>query len=379
MQLTRRQALALAPTLTLLSCTSDKNNKPMNGITEQAWGVLPTGETISLYTLRNGKGIEATISNYGGRIVTLKVPDRNGNAADIVLGYDSLEPYTKPNPFFGTLVGRYANRIANGEFTLNGKKYKLAVNNGPNSLHGGTLGFDKKAWVAAVSKDGQSLQLTYFSKDGEEGYPGNLTSVVTYSLDDDNALTIDYAATTDADTVLNLTNHSYFNLAGHGNGKILDHQLSIAADRFTPVNANLIPTGELKSVEGTPFDFRQPTAIGARIDSPDQQIQYGAGYDHNFVLNRAGDKPTLAARITDPGSGRAMDVLTTQPGMQFYTANHINGDIAGKAGAIYHKRGAYCFETQHFPDSPNQPAFPTTVLKPGERFHQITMFRFATV
>jgi len=350
----------------------------MNGITEQAWGVLPSGETISLYTLRNEKGIEATISNFGGRLVTLKVPDRNGNFADIVLGYDSLEPYTKPNPFFGTLVGRYANRIANGEFTLNGKKYTLLKNNGPNSLHGGGQGFDKKAWQAEISQDGQSLKLTYFSKDGEEGYPGNLTSVVTYSLGNDNTLSIDYAATTDADTVLNLTNHSYFNLAGHGNGKILDHQLMINADKFTPVNQNLIPTGELKSVEGTPFDFRQATAIGARIDSPDQQMQYGKGYDHNFVVNRSSDSPSLAARITEPQSGRVMEVLTTQPGMQLYTANHIEGEIKGKGGAIYHFRSAYCFETQHFPDTPNQPSFPTATLKPGEKYHQITQFRFST-
>ena len=379
MQLTRRQALALAPTLTLLSCTSDKNNKTMNGITEQAWGALPSGETISLFTLRNEKGVETTISSYAGRIVTLKVPDRDGKFADVVLGYDTLAPYTQKNPFFGTLVGRYANRIANGGFTLNGKKYTLAVNNGPNSLHGGLQGFDKKAWHPEITNGGKSLQLTYVSKDGEEGYPGTLTSVVTYTLGSDNSLTLDYAATTDADTVLNLTNHSYFNLAGHGNGKILDHQLMITADKFTPVNANLIPTGELKSVEGTPFDFRQPTAIGARIDSPDQQMQYGAGYDHNFVLNRAGDAPSLAARITEPQSGRVMDVLTTQPGMQFYTANHITGEIKGKEGAIYHARGAYCFETQHFPDTPNQPSFPTAVLKPGEKYHQITVFRFSTL
>ncbi len=377
MQLTRRQALALAPSLSLLSCTSDKNNKPMNGITEQAWGVLPTGETISLYTLRNEKGVETKISNYGGRIVTLKVPDRAGKLDDVVLGYDTLEPYTKPNPFFGTLVGRYANRIANGEFTLNGKKYTLAKNNGPNSLHGGLQGFDKKAWQAQISQDGNSLQLTYLSKDGEEGYPGNLTAVVTYSLGSDNALKIDYAATTDADTVLNLTNHSYFNLAGHGSGNILTHLLMINADKFTPVNANLIPTGELKSVEGTPFDFREPTAIGARIDSPDQQMQYGKGYDHNFVLNGSGGVPSLAARIVEPVSGRVMEVHTTQPGVQLYTSNHIEGNIAGKDGATYHFRGAYCFETQHFPDSPNQPSFPTTVLKPSETYRQSTIFKFS--
>jgi aldose 1-epimerase len=350
----------------------------MNGITEQAWGVLPTGETISLYTLRNEKRIEATISNFGGRLVTLKVPDRGGNFADIVLGYDTVEPYTKPNPFFGTLVGRYANRIANAEFTLDGKKYTLPKNSGPNSLHGGPQGFDKKAWQAEIVDGGHALQLTYLSKDGEEGYPGNLTSVVTYSLGNDNALTIDYAASTDADTVLNLTNHSYFNLAGHGNGKILDHQLMINADKFTPVNATLIPTGELRNVAGTPFDFRKPIAIGTHIDSPDEQIQFGKGYDHNFVVNRVGDGPSLAVRVIEPQSGRVMEVLTTQPGVQFYTANHLEGEIVGKAGAIYHFRGAYCFETQHFPDSPNQPTFPTSVLKPGEKYHQTTIFRFST-
>jgi aldose 1-epimerase len=372
--MTRRQALALAPTLTLLSCTRDQNNKTMNGITEQAWGFLPTGETISLYTLRNAKGLEATISNFGGRIVTLKVPDRAGKFADVVLGYDLLEPYTKPNPFFGTLVGRYANRIANGEFTLNGKKYTLAKNNGPNSLHGGLRGFDKKAWNATV--DGNALRLTCFSKDGEEGYPGNLTSTVVYTLTDDNALSIDYAATTDADTVLNLTNHSYFNLAGHDNGHILDHELTLNAAKFTPVNVNLIPTGELRSVEGTPFDFRKPTPLGAHIDDADEQIKFAQGYDHNFVLDNPGPSPTLAARIADPHSGRVMEVLTTQPGVQLYTANHIEGEVKGKAGALYHFRGAYCFETQHFPDSPNQPSFPTTVLKPGETYHQTTLFRF---
>jgi aldose 1-epimerase len=296
-----------------------------------------------------------------------------------VLGYDTLEPYTKPNPFFGTLVGRYANRIANGEFTLDGKKYTLTKNNGPNSLHGGLRGFDKKAWRPSVisTRDGEALQLTYFSKDGEEGYPGNLTATVTYALTDDNALSIDYQATTDADTVLNLTNHSYFNLAGHGSGRILDHQLTINANKFTPVNATLIPTGEWRSVDGTPFDFRKSTPIGTHIDAQDEQIQFGQGYDHNFVLNRPGSVPSLAARVIDPQSGRVMEVLTTQPGVQFYTANHISGEVKGKAGAIYRARGAYCFETQHFPDSPNQTSFPTTVLKPGETYRQTTVFRFS--
>jgi aldose 1-epimerase len=380
MKITRREALALAPTLSLLSCTStsEHNNKIMSGITEEAWGFLPTGQVISLYTFRNDKGLETSISNFGGRIVTLKVPDRTGKFEDIVLGYDLLKPYIDKNPFFGTLVGRYANRIANGEFALNGKKYTLAKNNGPNSLHGGLQGFDKKAWTAEITKEGKALQLTYVSKDGEEGYPGTLTTVVTYSLSNDNALQIDYDATTDADTILNLTNHSYFNLAGHGHGSILDHQLTINADKFTPVNANLIPTGELRSVEGTPFDFRKPTAIGARIDAQDEQIKFGEGYDHNFVLNRSGDAPSLAAKITDPQSGRVMEVLTTQPGMQLYTSNHISGEIQGKGSAIYRVRSAYCFETQHFPDTPNQPAFPTAVLKPGEKYHQTTIFRFST-
>jgi len=349
----------------------------MSGITKQSWGALPSGESIDLYTLRNGKGVETTISNFGGRIVTLKVPDRAGKFEDVVLGYDTLEPYTKPNPFFGTLVGRYANRIANGEFTLNGKKYTLLKNNGPNSLHGGGKGFDKKAWKADVTAN-NGLQLSYLSKDGEEGYPGNLSTTVTYSLGDDNGLRIDYEATTDADTVLNLTNHSYFNMAGHAHGAILDHQLLLNADKFTPVNANLIPTSELRSVEGTPFDFRKPMAIGARIDAPDEQIKFAKGYDHNFVVNRTGGEPTLAARVTDPQSGRVMEVLTTQPGVQLYTANHIEGEIKGKAGAIYHFRSAYCFETQHFPDTPNQPSFPTAVLKPGQKFHETTIFRFST-
>jgi aldose 1-epimerase len=376
MHLTRRQALALAPALTLLSCTGDQN-KTMSGITKQSWGTLPTGESIDLYTLRNDKGVEATITNFGGKIVTLKAPDRAGNVEDVVLGYDTLAPYVDKNPFFGTLVGRYANRIADGKFALDGKTYTLLKNNGPNSLHGGAKGFDKVAWSPAIV--GEALQLKYVSKDGEEGYPGTLSATVTYTLTDDNGLQIGYAATTDKDTVLNLTNHSYFNMAGHANGRILDHQLTINAGKFTPVNENLIPTGELKSVEGTPFDFRKPTAIGARIDSTDQQMQYGKGYDHNFVLNRAGGGPTLAARVTDPRSGRTMEVHTTQPGMQLYTANHVEGEIKGKAGAIYRFRSAYCFETQHYPDSPNQPSFPTTVLKPGETYSQITQFRFSVV
>lgn len=377
LKMTRRQAMAVAPALTLLSCAGDQKKNMSRTITKQAWGNLPSGESIDLYTLRNEKGVEVTITNFGGKIVTLKVPDRAGKLEDVVLGYDSLEPYTKPNPFFGTLVGRYANRIANGRFSLDGKTYTLVKNNGPNSLHGGARGFDKVVWTPAII--GETLQLKYVSKDGEEGYPGTLSATVMYSLSSDSGLQIYYEATTDKDTVVNLTNHSYFNLAGHANGHILDHQLTINADKFTPVNDTLIPTGELKSVQGTPFDFRTPTAIGARINSTDQQIQYGQGYDHNFVLNLAASGPSLVARVFDPHSGRTMEVHTTQPGLQFYTGNHLEGEIKGKEGAIYRFRSGYCFETQHFPDSPNQPSFPTTILKPGETYRQTTIFWFSAV
>jgi aldose 1-epimerase len=351
----------------------------MTQITKQSWGSLPSGEEIDLYTFRNAQGIEATITNLGGRLVTLKVPDRHGKVEDIVLGFDSLPPYIEKNPFFGALVGRYANRIAGGQFVLGGKTYALLKNNGPNALHGGARGFDKVAWNGSIVShaQGPALQLEYLSKDGEEGYPGNLQVTATYTLTADNSLSIDYQAGTDKDTVVNLTNHSYFNLAGHAHGSILDHQVLINADKFTPVNANLIPTGVLQDVAGTPFDFRRPAAIGAGIDHQDEQIQFGAGYDHNFVLNRSGAPPSLAARVTDPESGRTMEVLTTEPGMQFYTANHLQGEIKGKQGALYRVRGAYCFETQHFPDSPNQPNFPTTVLKPGQRYAETTIFRFA--
>lgn len=378
MRMTRRQALALPPAFLLLSSCQD-TNKRMRAISKQAWGKLPTGEEIDLYTLRNAAGLEATITNFGGRLVTLKVPDRNGKFEDIVLGFDTFDLYAAKNPFFGALAGRYANRIANGEFKLDGQTYTLLKNNGPNTLHGGAIGFDKKAWHGELitANDGPALQITYLSKDGEEGFPGNLRSAVTYSLTDDNALHIDYAATTDKDTVLNLTNHSYFNLAGHGHGKILDHQLVLNADQFTPVNANLIPTGELRPVDGTPFDFRRATAIGARIDSKDQQMQYGEGYDHNFVIKRSSKDAVLAARVSDGESGRVMEVHTTQPGVQFYSANHLVGEIKGKGGAIYSARCAYCFETQHFPDSPNHPEFPTTELKPGEQFKESTIFRFS--
>jgi len=349
----------------------------MPDITKTRWGVLLTGEEIALYTLRNVHGLEASITNYGGRLVTLKTPDRNGHFDDIVLGFDDLDGYLGKNPYFGALVGRYANRIANAEFALDGTTYKLARNNGQNALHGGLKGFDKVAWKA--HQDGASLRLEYISVDGEEGYPGTLTATVAYTLTDDDELKVDYAATTDKKTVLNLTNHSYFDLAGQGSGNILDHIVTIAADRFTPVNAHLIPTGELRPVEGTPFDFTRPRRVGDRIDGDDEQLRFGVGYDHNFVLNRSGSGPSFAARASHPKSGRTLEVLTTQPGVQFYTGNHLAESLAkGKGGVVYGFRSGFCFETQHFPDSPNQPSFPSAVLAPGERYQHTTVFRFST-
>lgn len=345
-------------------------------LNERVWGTLPGGEEIKLYTFRNVAGTEASITNYGGRLVTLKTPDRDGRLADIVLGFDDLDGYLKKNPYFGALVGRYANRIANAEFTLDGKTYKLAQNDGPNSLHGGLKGFDKVVWTA--KPDGPALKLEYVSADGEEGYPGMLNATATYTLTDGDELKIDYSATSDKTTILNLTNHSYFDLAGQGSGDILDHIVTIHADRFTPVNANLIPTGELRSVKGTPFDFRQPTRVGKRIDQDEEQLKFGSGYDHNFVLNGGANGPALAARAHDPKSGRTLEVLTTQPGVQFYTGNHLANSLArGKGGAVYGFRSGFCFETQHFPDSPNQPNFSSTELKPGGPYQQTTVFRFS--
>ena len=350
-------------------------------MTKQTWGKGPNEEEINLYTLRNSKGIEVSIINYGGRVVTLKTPDRRGKFGDIVLGFDNLDQYLQNNPVFGALVGRYANRIAGGEFQLDGHTYKLAKNNGDNTLHGGLRGFDKRVWEPqeSESEHGPALRLTYVSEDGEEGFPGTLTTTVTYTLDDNDQLTLDYQATTNKKTVLNLTNHSYFNLSGAGSEQIIDHVVTINADKFTPSNAQQIPTGELKSVEGTPFDFRKPTRVGDRIDeNNDEQIKYGSGYDVNFVVNRSGQGPSLAARAEHPKSGRVMEVWTTQPGVQLYTSNHLPKDgIKGKGGVLYTYRDALCFETQHFPNSPNQPNFPSTELSPGQRFHQITIFKFS--
>lgn len=343
-------------------------------VKKDAFGKTAQGEPVEIYTLTNSNGLEARITNYGGILVSLKVPDRTGKMDDIVLGFDSLDGYLKPHPFFGALVGRYGNRIAKGRFTLNNKEYKLAVNNGENSLHGGLKGFDKVVWKSRplTTKEGVGVELNYLSKDGEEGYPGNLSVKVTYTLTNKDELRIDYQATTDADTVTNLTHHSYFNLAGQGSGTILNHEMKINADRFTPTDAGLIPTGELRLVKGTPLDFTTPVKIGARINQDYEQLKLGKGYDHNFVLNDQN-----AARVYEETSGRVMEVITTQPGVQFYTGNFLDGTVIGKGGKSYPQRSGFCLETQHFPDSPNRPNFPTTTLKKGETLRTSTTYRFS--
>ncbi len=351
----------------------------MSELTREHWGQTEAGDDIDLFTLRNKSGITAQVTTYGGRLVSLKTPDRDGRFDDIVLGFDNLEGYLGHNPFFGALVGRYANRIANAEFMLEGKHYMLDRNNGENSLHGGKKGFDKRVWEATETnvEGNQALQLHYLSAAGEEGYPGTLDVHVTYTLTDENDLRLDYRATTDSVTVLNLTNHSYFDLSGVGSGKILNTIVTIHADRFTPINKNLVPTGELRPVEGTPFDFREPSVVGSRIDAGGDQLEYCQGYDHNFVLNAAGNGLAPAAKAFDPHSGRVLEVLTTQPGVQFYTGNHLDGSVKGK-GVVYKFRTGMCFETQHFPDSPNHPEFPSTELRAGSEFKNTTVFHFGT-
>ncbi len=374
----KRCLCALSVMLSLVGAFGATTPKAEPHMKKTTFGKMPDGQVIDLYTLTNRNGMEVTITNYGGRVVSLLAPDRAGKVADIVLGFDDLGGYLRDNPYFGALVGRYANRIANGKFKLDGVEYHVPRNDGPNALHGGIRGFDKRVWTAHdTSKENPSLELSYLSKDGEEGYPGNLSVKVVYTLTDGNELEIDYTATADKDTVLNLTNHSYFNLAGQGNGDILKHQLMINADRFTPINSALIPTGELRPVDGTPFDFSKPTAIGARISNADEQLKFGKGYDHNFVLKRQGEGLVVAARVTDPESGRVMEVLTTQPGVQLYTGNFLDGTIHGKGGRVYGYRSALCLETQHFPNSPNQPNFPPTELKPGQVFHETTIYKLS--
>ncbi|HLK69962.1 MAG TPA: aldose epimerase family protein [Bryobacteraceae bacterium] len=346
-------------------------------ISHADFGKMPDGTAIQIYTLTNTHGLEARIITYGGAVVSLKTPDKTGAMGDIVQGFDSLPGYLQNEPYFGALIGRYGNRIGNAKFTLDGKEYTLPKNDGANTLHGGEKGFDKRVWTGRELPDG-GLELTYLSKDGEEGFPGNLKATVVYHLNDANELTIDYTATTDKDTVVNLTNHSYFNLKGAGNGDILGHLMMLMADRFTPVDAGLIPTGELRSVAGTPFDFRQPTAIGSRIEQNDEQLKLGKGYDHNWVLNRSGNGTRLAARVEEPTTGRVMEVLTTEPAIQFYTGNFLDGTLKGKDGKMYGHRAAFCLETQHYPDSPNKPKFPSTELKPGKTYRTTTIYRFST-
>jgi aldose 1-epimerase len=349
-----------------------------SGVQQQPFGTHD-GRPITLYTLTNSHGVEVRAMNYGGIIVSLRVPDRKGELGDIVLGHETLDGYIPNPPYFGAIVGRYANRIANGTFTLDGKTYTLPKNDGPNTLHGGVnRTFNKVVWDGEPLAGKTGVAFSYLSKDGEEGFPGNLKVKVSYTLNDNNELVIDYQATTDKATPINVSQHSYFNLAGEGNGDILNHEIMINADRFTPVDKNLIPTGELRPVKGTPFDFTTPTRIGARIDDNNEQLVLGHGYDHNFVINRKGAGLELAARVYEATSGRVMEVSTTQPGVQFYTGNFLDGTITGKHGHVYKHRYGFCLETQHFPDSPNHKNFPNTILRPGETFHQTTVFKFST-
>src|SRR5271166_5364473 len=363
-----RWSAAFAVVILLAATMSAKTR-----VDKQAFGHAPDGTAVDLYSLADGK-VEARIITYGGIIVSLRTRDRNGKLDDVVLGCDSVEQYVAQTAHFGGIVGRYANRIAHGSFQLDGKTYSTPKNNGDNTLHGGIRGFDKVVWTGKQIPEG--VELTYVSKDGEEGFPGTLTTTVRYTLSG-NALRIDYSATTDKDTVLNLTNHAYFDLAGQGTGDILGHVVKIDAEQMTPVDSGLIPTGEMKSVAGTPFDFRKPHAVGERIDVNDEQLRLGRGYDHNFVVEHKSGELTEAAEVYEPTTGRILQVLTDQPGVQLYTGNFLDGTITGKEGRVYKQRYGLCLETQHFPDSPNHPKFPTTELKPGGKFHSMTVYKFS--
>lgn len=343
------------------------------------FGRTPTGQAVTLFTLTHAGGVRVRLMNYGGIVVSLEAPDRSGQPADVVLGCDTLDAYLAGHPYLGALIGRYANRIAGGCFVLDGVTYRLATNDGPHHLHGGIHAFDEAVWQATPVSAPQraGVRLAHTSQADEEGYPGTLAVVVTYWLTAADELWIDYEATTDAPTPVNLTHHSYFNLAGHAAGDILNHEVQLHAECFTPVDGSLIPTGGLRPVAGTPFDFRRPTTIGARIDDDNEQLRRGRGYDHNWVLNRSGPGLVPAARVHEPASGRTLEVLTTEPGIQFYTGNFLDGSVVGKGGVRYGRRAGLCLETQHFPDSPNQPAFPSTILRPGERFTQTTVYRFS--
>jgi len=379
-----RLSVVIILLLLMMNCSpqSEKSSLATNGgegskgISVSPFGKMSDGTPVSLYTMTNGKGITMKVMNYGGIIVSLQVPARDGKLIDVILGYDSLQAYEKNNPFFGSLVGRYGNRIAKGKFVLDGKEYDLVKNNNGNHLHGGTKGFDKVFWkiTEIPSDEGVAIRLSYLSKDMEEGYPGNLDVEVVYTLTSDNTIKFDYKATTDKKTIVNLTQHTYFNLNG-GKDDILDHEVSLNADRFVPVDQSLIPTGELRPVEGTPFDFRTPVKIGERINAGDEQIRFGRGYDHCWVLNGEGLK--VAAEVYDSLSGIEMTVRTTEPGVQFYTGNFLDGSITGKYNVVYNQRTGFCLETQHFPDSPNQSNFPSVVLEPGETYTSQTSYQFA--
>src|SRR5829696_1268653 len=373
-----QQKLWRFTSLVLLLCLTAVVAHAQASITKETFGKTSAGENIDLYTLRNARGMETRITNYGGIVVSLTAPDRNGVFGDVVLGFSELENYSKPGPYFGAIIGRYANRIAKGRFKLNGVENKLAVNNGENHLHGGIKAFDKVVWTGRETKTaaGPAVVLSYLSKDGEEGYPGNLRVTVVYTLTNNNELKIAYTATSDKDAVVNLTHHSYFNLLGEGNGPILNHQLTINGNRFLPTDAGSIPTGELRSVKGTPFDFLTPHTIGARIDQADEQLKLGQGYDHTWIINGRAGTLRHAATVYEPTVGRMMQVWTTEPGMQFYTGNFLDGTLTGKSGKLYPRRSGFCFETQHYPDSPNQPAFPTTTLKKGGIYKSTTIYRF---
>jgi aldose 1-epimerase len=347
-------------------------------VSRAVYGRTPEGASVDVFTLTNANGLEVRAITYGAYVVSLRTPDRQGRLDDVVLGFDTLEGYLKSGSHMGSVVGRYGNRIANARFTLDGKTYPLAANDGVNHLHGGVKGFDRHVWAGEEVRQGVDVgvRFTLVSPDGDEGYPGRLQTTVTYTLTPKNELVVDYAATTDKPTLVNLTQHSYFNLAGQAKGDVLDHMLTIHADRYTPVAAGLIPTGAIAPTAGTPLDFRQATRIGARIDQPHEQLQLGKGYDHNYVINRTGPGLVPAARVVDPSSGRVMEVSTTEPGLQLYTGNWL-GEEKGKNGRVYPRRSGLCLETQHYPDSPNRPEFPTTVLRPGETYRSKTVFTFS--
>ena len=350
-----------------------------HAIKEEDFGKTADGNPVHVYTLTNSQGLEARLMNFGGILLSLRVPDKNGKLDDVVLGFASLEPYFTNDPHFGSIIGRYGNRIANGRFSLDGVQYTLPKNNGPNTLHGGVKGFDKVLWQAEPSenKSGVALVLRYTSKDGEEGFPGNLKTKVTYTFTDSDELAIDYEATTDKATPVNLTSHGYFNLAGQGTGDVLAHELLINADRFTAVDKNLIPTGELRPVQGTPLDFTKSTPIGSRINDRYEQMALANGYDHNFVINRKGPGLELAARVHEPSTGRILEIYTTEPGVQFYSANFLDGTLTGKQGRVYKQHYAFALETEHFPDSPNHPSFPSTILRPDQTYRSRTVYKFS--